>query len=53
MEEIDDVYIESVCEDLECKLLDLYSDRSDDNYSEVSDHLNHICKLIDSMLDDN
>lgn len=51
-EEIDEEYIENVCDDLRCQLINLLNNKGEDDYDNASQVIGHIGCMIDQMVDD-
>lgn len=51
-EEIDEEYIENVCDDLRCQLINLLNNKSQDDYDNASNVIGHIGDMIDQMVVD-
>ncbi len=52
MDEIDEDYIENVCDDLRCQLINLLNNKGQDDYDNASEVIGHIGDMIDQMVDD-
>lgn len=50
--DIDEEYIENVCDDLRCELLNLLLSKDQEDYDKASETINHVGLMIDHMLDD-
>jgi hypothetical protein len=52
MEEIDEEYIELVCDELRCYLMNLHHNKGQDDYEKASQVIGHIGCMIDRMIDE-
>ncbi len=51
-EEIDEEYIENVCDDLQCQLINLLNNKGQDDYDNACQVIGHIGDMIDQMIDE-